>query len=129
MSKEAFQLLLGYLLLVNLIAFVLMGLDKCRARRDRWRIPEKTLFLPAVLGGSAGGGRGDAPVSSQDEALVFSLWTARPSGASDRAGGRPLAVAASLKRGEEKGNRFPCIFRIFWYTIPYYPVSCRDFSP
>lgn len=54
MSKEALQLLLGYLLLVNLIAFVLMGLDKCRARRDRWRIPEKTLFLPAVLGGSAG---------------------------------------------------------------------------
>ena len=54
MSKEALQLLLGYLLLVNLIAFVLMGLDKRRARRDQWRIPEKTLFLPAVLGGSLG---------------------------------------------------------------------------
>ena len=33
MSKEALQLLLGYLLLMNLIAFVLMGLDKRRARR------------------------------------------------------------------------------------------------
>ena len=40
--------------LVNLIAFVLMGLDKRRARRDKWRISEKTLFLPAVLGGSLG---------------------------------------------------------------------------
>ena len=54
MSKEALQLLLGYLLLMNLIAFVLMGLDKRRARRDKWRISEKTLFLPAVLGGSLG---------------------------------------------------------------------------
>ena len=54
MSKEALQLLLGYLLLVNLAAFVLMGLDKRRARRDKWRISEKTLFLPAVLGGSLG---------------------------------------------------------------------------
>ena len=49
-----YQLLLGYLLLVNLTAFVLMGLDKRRARRERWRIPEKTLFFPAVLGGSVG---------------------------------------------------------------------------
>ena len=54
MSKEALQLLLGYLLLVNLAAFVLMGLDKRRARRDKWRISEKTLFLPAVLGGALG---------------------------------------------------------------------------
>ena len=54
MSKEALQLPLGYLLLVNLTAFVLMGLDKRRARRDKWRISEKTLFLPAVLGGSLG---------------------------------------------------------------------------
>ena len=54
MSKEALQLLLGYLLLVNLAAFSLMGLDKRRARRDQWRISEKTLFLPAVLGGSLG---------------------------------------------------------------------------
>ena len=45
MSKEALQLLLGYLLLMNLIAFVLMGLDKRRARRDQWRISEKALFL------------------------------------------------------------------------------------
>ena len=44
-----------YLLLVNLWAFVLMGIDKRRARKDLWRIKERTLFLPVLLGGGVGG--------------------------------------------------------------------------
>ena len=44
-----------YLLLVNLLAFLLMGLDKGRARRGAWRIPEKALFLFPLLGGALGG--------------------------------------------------------------------------
>lgn len=43
-----------YLALVNLAAFLLMGLDKYKARNHLWRIPEKTLFLSALLGGSPG---------------------------------------------------------------------------
>ena len=43
-----------YLVCINLAAFVLMGLDKRRARYRQWRIPEKLLFLAALLGGSAG---------------------------------------------------------------------------
>jgi uncharacterized membrane protein YsdA (DUF1294 family) len=43
-----------YLLLINLIGFVLMGMDKRRAKRDAWRIPEKTLLLTALFGGSIG---------------------------------------------------------------------------
>lgn len=43
-----------YLILINLAAFVLMGLDKRKAKKNLWRIPEKTLFLSAILGGSAG---------------------------------------------------------------------------
>ena len=55
MSPELWQMLGGYLLLVNLAAFWVMGADKARARRGGWRIPEKTLFLPALLGGGLGG--------------------------------------------------------------------------
>ena len=49
------QLLLIWLAAVNLLAFALMGLDKWKARNDRWRIPEKTLFLFPLLGGPVGG--------------------------------------------------------------------------
>ena len=55
MGKEWYCLLGLYLLAANLAAFFLMGIDKRRARRDRRRIPERTLFLPAVLGGALGG--------------------------------------------------------------------------
>lgn len=41
--------------LMSLALFVLMGVDKRRARRERWRVPEKTLFLLALLGGACGG--------------------------------------------------------------------------
>ena len=55
MSKELWQLLGLYLLLVNLAAFLVMGADKRRAKRGSWRISEKALFLPALLGGALGG--------------------------------------------------------------------------
>ena len=54
MDRELWRLLAGYLLLVNLAGFLIMGLDKRKARRGQWRISEKALFLPAVLGGSLG---------------------------------------------------------------------------
>ncbi len=48
--------LLGiYLLAVNCTAFVLMGMDKRRARRGAWRLSERTLFVPVLLGGALGG--------------------------------------------------------------------------
>ena len=43
-----------YLLAVNILAFVLLGVVKQKARRNKWRIPEKTLILSAVIGGSVG---------------------------------------------------------------------------
>jgi len=45
-------------LIMNMIAFCLMGLDKRRAKRNAWRIPEKTLFLFAALMGGIGGTAG-----------------------------------------------------------------------
>ena len=47
-------LVIGYLLLLNALAFVLYGIDKLKARKDRWRIPERSLLLVALLGGSIG---------------------------------------------------------------------------
>ena len=55
MVKELWQLLGLYLLAVNLAAFLLMGMDKGKAKKNAWRIPEKTLFLPVLLGGGLGG--------------------------------------------------------------------------
>ena len=46
--------LLIYLGVINLIGFFAMFLDKQKAKRGKWRIPEKTLFLLAVIGGSLG---------------------------------------------------------------------------
>lgn len=43
-----------YLIIVNLAALVLMYSDKQRAIRHHWRIPERTLFLFAIIGGSIG---------------------------------------------------------------------------
>ena len=45
---------LAYLLIMNVIAFALMGADKGKAKTGKWRVPEKTLFLSAILGGSIG---------------------------------------------------------------------------
>ncbi len=50
-----YQALCIYLLAINALLFILMGVDKLKAKRGLWRIPEKTLFLTAVLGGSIGG--------------------------------------------------------------------------
>lgn len=43
-----------YLLIINVVGFAMMGIDKNRAKRGEWRIPEKTLFTCALLGGSLG---------------------------------------------------------------------------
>ena len=51
--QPAFWLVI-LLLLMNLAGFILMGVDKYKARHDRWRIPERTLMLIAALGGSVG---------------------------------------------------------------------------
>ena len=45
---------LAWVLVLSLADFLLMGVDKRRARRGAWRVPEKTFFLVAVLGGSPG---------------------------------------------------------------------------
>ena len=43
-----------YLIGINLLAFLLYGIDKRRAIKDKWRIPESTLLAVAIVGGAVG---------------------------------------------------------------------------
>ena len=45
---------LSYLVLANLVAFAMYGIDKRRAIKNKWRIPEKRLLLAALFGGAPG---------------------------------------------------------------------------
>lgn len=47
-------LLAGYVIIINLTGFFLMGIDKRKAVKHAFRIPESTLFIVALIGGSLG---------------------------------------------------------------------------
>lgn len=51
---DALHILGVYLLVMNLIGFCIMGIDKHKAKKRAFRIPEATLFLVALIGGSIG---------------------------------------------------------------------------
>ena len=46
--------LLIYLLAMSVVTFVVYGIDKYKAKKNLWRIPEKVLILLAFIGGSLG---------------------------------------------------------------------------
>ena len=48
------QNIIIYLVIINLIAFLATWLDKRKAEKGKWRIPEKTIFIITVLGGGIG---------------------------------------------------------------------------
>lgn len=47
-------IIIYYLLAINAVAFFAYGIDKLKARKGWWRIPEATLLLLAIIGGSIG---------------------------------------------------------------------------
>ena len=49
-----YKILAAYLVIVTLLGFAVMGIDKKRAIRGAWRISEASLFLTALVGGSLG---------------------------------------------------------------------------
>ena len=53
-ASGGWTVLLVWLAVINLLTFIVYGADKRRARKGKWRVPEKTLFLLPVLGGSIG---------------------------------------------------------------------------
>lgn len=52
MEKILLFALLIYLLIISLTGFILPAVDKYKAQHNKWRIPEKTLFIVSALGGS-----------------------------------------------------------------------------
>ena len=46
--------ILYYLAAINIITFIVYGIDKLKAKKGKWRIPESTLLLLAIVGGSIG---------------------------------------------------------------------------
>ena len=52
--SAATSLFLPYLMIVNVLSFVVYGIDKLKAKRGKWRISETSLLLLALMGGSVG---------------------------------------------------------------------------
>lgn len=48
------KILLYYLIAINVVTFFVYGVDKLNAKKSKWRIPEATLLMLAVIGGSIG---------------------------------------------------------------------------
>jgi len=46
--------ILGYLVIINIVTFVVYGIDKWKAKRGNWRISEAALLMLAVIGGTIG---------------------------------------------------------------------------
>ena len=53
-ASGGWTVLLVWLAVINLLTFIVYGADKRRARKGKWRVQEKTLFLLPLLGGSIG---------------------------------------------------------------------------
>lgn len=54
MNQAIILFLTGYLVIMSLIGFSVMGIDKQKAMKRAWRVPERTLILIAFLGGGIG---------------------------------------------------------------------------
>ena len=67
------KLIFLYLLIINAVGFLLMLVDKYKAKKNLWRIPEATLMTAAALGGSVGCLIGMYTVRHKTKHLKFTL--------------------------------------------------------
>ena len=65
--------LIIYLLIINALGFLLMLIDKWKAKHHRWRIPEATLMGVAALGGSVGSLLGMYTVRHKTKHIKFTV--------------------------------------------------------
>lgn len=54
MAIDLKTLLTVYLLVINIVGFIMSAADKSAAKRHKWRVPEKNLFAVSILGGAVG---------------------------------------------------------------------------
>jgi len=62
-----------FLIGINVLTFLLYGIDKWKARRGKWRIPEDTLIWLAIVGGSIGALLGMYLFRHKTQHLKFTL--------------------------------------------------------
>ena len=55
MIQTFLKIIFIYYACINTLLFIFMGIDKSKARRNKWRIPESTLFMLSFIGGALGG--------------------------------------------------------------------------
>jgi uncharacterized membrane protein YsdA (DUF1294 family) len=77
------KLIALYLIVVNAAGFMLMMIDKIKAKKNLWRIPEATLFLVAAIGGSIGSIAGMYTFRHKTKHMKFTF-------------GMPLILAAQI---------------------------------
>lgn len=71
--KNITMYFLIYLILINIIAFLAMYIDKRKAKYGKWRIPEQTLLILALIGGSIGAIAGMYTFRHKTKKLRFSI--------------------------------------------------------
>ncbi|MCI8342140.1 MAG: DUF1294 domain-containing protein [Firmicutes bacterium] len=67
------KILAVYYIAVNVVLFAVMWMDKLRAKKEKWRVPESTLFVVALLGGGIGGFGAMAAFHHKNRKIVFYL--------------------------------------------------------
>lgn len=73
MNYKVILIIIGYILIINLIGFLAMYIDKKRAKRNQWRIKEGTLLSIALLGGGIGGMIGMYKFRHKTKKLKFTI--------------------------------------------------------
>lgn len=67
------KLIIAYLAIINAVGFLFMLIDKRKAQKNLWRIPERTLLAVAICGGSIGALLGMNTFRHKTKKLKFSL--------------------------------------------------------
>ena len=73
MSQDVIKYFVIYLLVINIVTFLVMGIDKWKAKRGSWRIQESALFTFVIFGGGIGGILGMIVFHHKTKKLKFQI--------------------------------------------------------